>query len=875
MHFRGTHTTIHVSDAAGDEPLVGATVLLTSRRDTVVGTTMLESYGQYQDAVFKYDKTFRDSVEMKVSFLGYKPFIKRYSSSELAGWIRVQLLDDVSQISQIVIVGQRVAMVIKGDTTIYNAGSFKTLDGERFNELLRQLPGVELKNNKIYAQGEEVKRVYVDGRNFFGQNTDYALTDLKAEDVKSVKIYDQQSVDAKYMDDEIAPNEKVLDVVTHRKPKVIQGGAASALLGSSLDKEAFPGSSFRYNLTGNYFRNNEKGNQRVEMQFLENTPERDVNISGGIQPVSRQRVKLSNTLRRGDSLNFYTDFSFERTKGLSRSQSDLEYFPTESYTARNQHSTSRTDKSEYGFCMNNSFNRRRQGNVLNLWLNGMINRSENTGQNFTLQQIDDEQTMTDRHNNGHMRGGMMQFSASRKTKFNKWLSLHVGGDMTYTKSTDNVLNVDTLASNPLLRTILDNDAGSDLIAANATASIQFKLSTHLLLGLNYRFSYDYNKSHRASIDFIDDPSGNLDSVNSYRYTINAYRHYVGSALSVGNKKVNLELALALDNYRPKSDEQLPKIARNNRNYFNVLPWLYFNYRPGKHIVRVTMTTSPGQLSLEQLRSGLDVNDPLYVRAGNPDLHPSTDYFLSFSYNFNDAPHSSNYTFTLTGNFRVNYLANKSTLFQEATYLPQFDYTIQSGAQLIETVNANGYRNYSVKTGYSKRFKFGMSLFCGLNYNFSKTPYFFNSELAYIHRNSGTFRLSAISSFSTKFKISLSSDASLSYYDVHQQHTKDFSENLGSEITATIRKKYTLAVSTSYLLYRNYRVSSADRDDVMASASFGRKFGKKNNLELVVGVVDIFNRVNNARTAFTDNYISTSSSLSLGRYAYIQASCKFN
>lgn len=39
-------------------------------------------------------------------------------------------------------------MVFKGDTTVYNAGAFKTMADDRFEELLRQLPGVEIKDNQ-------------------------------------------------------------------------------------------------------------------------------------------------------------------------------------------------------------------------------------------------------------------------------------------------------------------------------------------------------------------------------------------------------------------------------------------------------------------------------------------------------------------------------------------------------------------------------------------------------------------------------------------------------------------------------------------------------------------------------------------------------
>lgn len=174
--------------------------------------------------------------ELNVSYVGYKSFFRKYFAAEFKGTQRILLFDDVTAISQIVVVGEQVAMIIRGDTTFYNAASFKTLERDHFRELLRQLPGVEVKDNRIYANGEEIKRVYVDGRNFFGDNPEYVLSDLTVDDVRSVKVYDQQSPDAKYLGDDNARNEKVMDVVTYSKPDVIKGGVMAAQVGVSLGK---------------------------------------------------------------------------------------------------------------------------------------------------------------------------------------------------------------------------------------------------------------------------------------------------------------------------------------------------------------------------------------------------------------------------------------------------------------------------------------------------------------------------------------------------------------------------------------------------------------------------------------------------------------
>jgi hypothetical protein len=58
-----------------------------------------------------------------------------------------------------------------GDTVQYNAGSFKTKPNAVVEDLLKRMPGIQVdKDGKVKAQGQEVKRVLVDGKEFFGND---------------------------------------------------------------------------------------------------------------------------------------------------------------------------------------------------------------------------------------------------------------------------------------------------------------------------------------------------------------------------------------------------------------------------------------------------------------------------------------------------------------------------------------------------------------------------------------------------------------------------------------------------------------------------------------------------------------------------------
>ena len=93
-----------------------------------------------------------------------------------------------------VIVKSGAPIRIKGDTTVYTADSFKVRPGANVEELLRRLPGIQVdRNGQITAMGERVKKVLVDGEEFFGSDPGIATKSLRADVVKEVEVYDKKS----------------------------------------------------------------------------------------------------------------------------------------------------------------------------------------------------------------------------------------------------------------------------------------------------------------------------------------------------------------------------------------------------------------------------------------------------------------------------------------------------------------------------------------------------------------------------------------------------------------------------------------------------------------------------------------------------------
>ena len=113
-----------------------------------------------------------------------KPLLKYVFKNTYYVWKKTINLPDVA------VKASKILMVMKGDTIEYNAASFRMAEGSMLDDLIRALPGAKLDNNgRITVNGEFVKSLLVNGRDFFNGDPKVALANLPAYTVNKVKVY--------------------------------------------------------------------------------------------------------------------------------------------------------------------------------------------------------------------------------------------------------------------------------------------------------------------------------------------------------------------------------------------------------------------------------------------------------------------------------------------------------------------------------------------------------------------------------------------------------------------------------------------------------------------------------------------------------------
>ena len=184
-----------VIDTSGDETPLPTVMLLNPLDSTLINFTRGDNNGAF---AFKNVKNV--PYLLKVSYVGYLPLQQHLPASPTevndVGTIRIKPI--TTELLEVVVKAAKATLSIRGDTIEYDASSFKVPPGSTVEDMLRRLPGIDVDaDGNIKAQGKDVKRVYVDGKTFFGDDPKAATKNLGAETISKVQVYNEASEQSK------------------------------------------------------------------------------------------------------------------------------------------------------------------------------------------------------------------------------------------------------------------------------------------------------------------------------------------------------------------------------------------------------------------------------------------------------------------------------------------------------------------------------------------------------------------------------------------------------------------------------------------------------------------------------------------------------
>jgi len=174
-----------------------------------------------------------------------------------AGTIRLAV--SAYEMDELVVSIEHVPFISRRDTLAYNAAAFTTRPNATVEELLARLPGIEIDDDgTIRAQGEEVRNILVDGREFFGNDPTVATRNLPADAVERVEVYDRESDMAEFTGIADGEEERTINLALREDARSGYFGQMNGGLGGGLEPteviESQPVGRTRYAGQANLFR---------------------------------------------------------------------------------------------------------------------------------------------------------------------------------------------------------------------------------------------------------------------------------------------------------------------------------------------------------------------------------------------------------------------------------------------------------------------------------------------------------------------------------------------------------------------------------------------------------------------------------------------
>ena len=190
---------------------------------------------------------------LQITMVGHQTVRQPFSITAAdidAGTINLAVL--VVEMEALVVSVDHVPFVNRRDTLDYNARAFVTRPNATVEELLARLPGIEVDaDGTVRAQGEEVRNVLVDGKEFFGSDPTIATRNLPADAIERIQVYDKQSDMAEFTGIADGQEERTINLELREDARRGYFGQAVGGLGGGLEPvaviEAQPNGRTRYN----------------------------------------------------------------------------------------------------------------------------------------------------------------------------------------------------------------------------------------------------------------------------------------------------------------------------------------------------------------------------------------------------------------------------------------------------------------------------------------------------------------------------------------------------------------------------------------------------------------------------------------------------
>ena len=874
-----------VSDPQG-KILPGATVMLVSLPDSI-----LAKFGSTNGSGdFTLARAKAGNYNLQITFTGFKTWNKALTleKGKDIALGKITLQEDKKVLDEIVVKDDRIPIVIKKDTIEYNAGSFRTRPNANVEKLLKQLPGVEVgRDGKIKAQGKEVRKVLVDGKEFFGKDPKIATKNLPADAIDKVQVFDDKSDMSKFTGVDDGNREKTINLKLKKDRK--NGFFGNVMAGGGTDSR-YDG---RFNLN--------RFDSKTQLSFLgsaNNINKRPfsvmdyINFMGGLSSLSGGggQIRLNGSSGLGALLAMNSSQALSNTNVLGgnlnvdftkKTSLHANYFYNFLGNEINQTAARETFLDTNSFFTNtlqdrNLRNWNHRANVrldhkfskssrLRFYVDAMYNEGNNDAMSQSTNLVADGQ------------GGEVQQSQTRSTtqansndfglttrllyrkrfgRKGRVLVLQGQLGMQNLTSEDRILNNQTFLD-PTFNTTINQRQPLNNRRMNYDVQASFiepVFGKGQALELKYQRNNFDNNSFKDFYDQTNVPETFIGGLSN-RYT-NAFtfdRGYLNYMYR--SKKINLTLGTSVQ-YSTLNGVITTSETRINRDFLNLLPSLNFRWSLGNvSSLNFNYGTNMNAPSMEQLRPVVDNSNPSRLYQGNPNLDAEYVHRLNLNYHTFDQFSLTSFFGGASGRLVQNRITNRVTTLANLNQISQpvnvsYDATI------------NGYASFSTPMRWM-----AAKIRIRANGMYNQGLVFVNDVENTVSRRNNSIRVS-LENFKKRtmdVRIGVRFAQNFTAYSESSDLNRNFmQEDYFVESDLDIGKTWQLEASYTQSVYTGEAFAGGAQTVPLLKASLSKSF-MKNRLQVKFTAFDILNRNQGITRQSVLNFVEERRIQTIGRY----------
>ncbi len=147
--------------------------------------TISDSLGNFEIKV-----PVRSEYDIKVTYFGYKPVVKKIQNNSPLVGLKFVLFPDETTLEEVVINADIPDFVQKKDTIIYNIKALTDGSEVKLKDLVKKLPGIQIdENGKVSQNGKPIDKILINDKEFFNRQQQIATENIDADMVAGISFY--------------------------------------------------------------------------------------------------------------------------------------------------------------------------------------------------------------------------------------------------------------------------------------------------------------------------------------------------------------------------------------------------------------------------------------------------------------------------------------------------------------------------------------------------------------------------------------------------------------------------------------------------------------------------------------------------------------